>query len=136
MPGALLTDLYELNMAASYLRRGMTESATFSLYVRKLPPERGFLVAAGLEHCLGFLESFGFDSEDLGYLGAIGFDDRALEDFANLRFDGDVRAVPEGRIVRTGSREPIGPPNDWSSLLSSLPARREGTPGASAAASP
>ena len=45
---ALLTDLYELNMAASYLRRGMAEDATFSLFVRHLPPGRGFLVAAGL----------------------------------------------------------------------------------------
>ena len=105
MPGALLTDLYELNMAASYLRRGMTAPATFSLYVRTLPPERGFAVAAGLEPCLAFLQSFGFDAEELGYLGAIGFDDRALEDFSKVRFDGDVRAVPEGRIVH--GEEPI-----------------------------
>lgn len=105
MPGALLTDLYELNMAASYLRRGMTAPATFSLYVRRLPSSRGFLVAAGLARCLDFLESFGFDAEELGYLGAIGFDERALQDFANLRFEGDVRAVPEGRIVH--AEEPI-----------------------------
>ena len=56
MPGALLTDLYELNMAASYLRRDMTGPATFSLFVRNLPPYRGFLVAAGLEACLDALE--------------------------------------------------------------------------------
>ena len=56
MPGGLLTDLYELNMAASYLRRGMDANATFSLYVRTLPPERGFVVVAGLESSLGFLE--------------------------------------------------------------------------------
>jgi nicotinate phosphoribosyltransferase len=99
MPGGLLTDLYELNMAASYLRRGMYESATFSLYVRGLPPERGFLVAAGLEPCLAFLESFSFRPDDLDYLSSIGFDDRAVEDFRGLRFDGDVWAVPEGRIV-------------------------------------
>lgn len=105
MPGALLTDLYELNMAASYLRRGMDAPATFSLYVRALPPQRGFLVAAGLERCLAYLSSFGFDDEELGYLGAIGFDDRALEDFAKVRFDGEVRAVPEGRIVH--GEEPI-----------------------------
>lgn len=105
MPGALLTDLYELNMAASYLRRGMHAPATFSLYVRALPPERGFLVAAGLQECLRYLEAFGFDDEELGYLGAIGFDDRALEDFASVSFDGDVRAVPEGRIVH--GEEPL-----------------------------
>jgi nicotinate phosphoribosyltransferase len=105
MPGALLVDLYELNMAASYLRREMRAPATFSLYVRGLPPERGFLVAAGLEPCLEFLAGFGFDDEELGYLGAIGFDDRALEDFAKVSFEGDVRAVPEGRIVH--GEEPI-----------------------------
>lgn len=105
MPGALLTDLYELNMAASYLRRRMTAPATFSLSIRALPPERGFAVASGLAHCLDFLEHFGFDDEELGYLGAIGFDDRALADFAGVRFDGEVRAVPEGRIVH--GEEPL-----------------------------
>jgi nicotinate phosphoribosyltransferase len=105
MPGGLLTDLYELNMAVSYLRRGMTGSATFSLYVRALPKHRGFLVAAGLDDCLAFLEGFGFDDDDLRYLGSIGFDDRALEDLARLRFDGTVWAVPEGTIVH--GEEPI-----------------------------
>ena len=65
MPGGLSTDLYELNMAASYLRRGMNGPATFSLYVRDMPKQRGFLVATGLDDCLRFLESFSFDEEDL-----------------------------------------------------------------------
>jgi Nicotinate phosphoribosyltransferase (NAPRTase) N-terminal domain len=60
VPGGLLTDLYELNMAASYLRRSMTGAATFSLFVRALPPGRGFLVAAGLADCLRFLADFSF----------------------------------------------------------------------------
>ncbi len=99
MPGALLTDLYELNMAASYLRRGMTEPATFSLFVRVLPRQRGFLVAAGLEACLESLASFGFDDADLTYLRTIGFEERDIEAFRALRFDGDVWAIPEGRVV-------------------------------------
>lgn len=99
MPGGLLTDLYELNMAASYLRRGMVAPATFSLYVRGLPAERGFVVTAGLEPCLTFLESFSFEEDDLEYLASIGFDERAIEDFRRLRFDGEVWAVPEGRIL-------------------------------------
>src|SRR5688572_10224109 len=99
MPGGLLTDLYELNMAASYLRRGMDGPATFSLYVRGLPKTRGFLVAAGLESCLHLLESFSFSDDELAALGPMGFDDRAIEDFSTLRFDGEVWAVPEGRIV-------------------------------------
>ena len=99
MAGALLTDLYELNMAASYLRRQMTAPATFSLFVRRLPPERGFLVAAGIEDCLDALEAYSFDERDLAYLATLGFDDVALEGFSHLRFSGEVRAVPEGRIV-------------------------------------
>src|SRR6266571_964038 len=100
MPGGLLTDLYELNMAASYLRRGMTGLATFSLFVRRLPPERGFLVAAGLADCLDFLESIRFEDDDLVYLrDALGFDAEALDAFRDLRFTGDVWAMPEGRLV-------------------------------------
>jgi nicotinate phosphoribosyltransferase len=99
-PGALLTDLYELNMAASYLRRGMRQEATFSLFVRALPPNRGFLVSAGLEPCLAFLETFGFSEEDLDYLeGELEFPRHVVDGFAGLRFQGDVWAVPEGRIV-------------------------------------
>ena len=101
--GALLTDLYELNMAASYLRRGMRQEATFSLFVRDLPEQRGFLVAAGLEPCLEFLEGFDFPEADLDYLGReLGFDDDVLDALAGLRFTGDVWAVPEGRIVHAG----------------------------------
>ncbi|HXF37573.1 MAG TPA: nicotinate phosphoribosyltransferase [Actinomycetota bacterium] len=100
MAGGLLTDLYELNMAASYLRRGMVEPATFSLFVRDLPPSRGFLVAAGLEPCLAFLEGFGFEEDDLRYLSeTLGYDDATIEAFRDLRFDGEVWAVPEGRVV-------------------------------------
>lgn len=99
MPGALLTDLYELNMAASYLRRGMVAEATFSLYIRTLPPQRGFVVVAGLESVIGFLESFSFAEDELAYLAENGFDRGALDAFRDLRFTGDVRAVPEGRIV-------------------------------------
>ena len=105
MPGGLSTDLYELNMAASYLRRGMDGPATFSLYVRDMPKQRGFLVAAGLEDCLAYLESFGFAEDELGYLREVGFDERAIEDFRAVRFEGDVWAVPEGRIVH--AKEPI-----------------------------
>jgi nicotinate phosphoribosyltransferase len=95
----LLTDLYGLNMAASYLRRGMDQEATFSLFVRRLPPSRGFLVAAGLEDCLDHLEQVHFDRDDLDYLATVGFDAATLDAFASWRFTGEVRAVPEGRLV-------------------------------------
>src|ERR671910_3096139 len=99
-PSGLLTDLYELNMAASYLQRGMGGEATFSLFIRQLPPTRGFLVAAGLEPCLDFLEGFGLSEEELDYLGReLGFEDPVLDALGALRFGGEVWAVPEGRIV-------------------------------------
>jgi len=106
VPGGLLTDLYELNMAASYLRRSMTGQATFSLFVRALPPGRGFLVAAGLADCLRFLEDFSFTEDDLRYLRQDqGYGEDTLRAFAGLRFTGEVWAVPEGRVVFAG--EPL-----------------------------
>ncbi|HEY6875911.1 MAG TPA: nicotinate phosphoribosyltransferase, partial [Candidatus Dormibacteraeota bacterium] len=103
---ALLTDLYELNMVASYLRRGMTGLATFSLFVRQLPPQRGFLVAAGIENCLDFLQDLRFTEEEIRYLGGeLNFPQRDLEAFRQFRFTGDVWGVPEGRIVFAG--EPL-----------------------------
>jgi nicotinate phosphoribosyltransferase len=105
-PSALLTDLYELNMAASYLRRGMDQPATFSLFVRRLPPGRGFLVAAGLEPCLAFLEDFRFEEDELEWLGReLGFEEADLKAFREVRFEGEVWAVPEGRVLL--ANEPI-----------------------------
>ncbi len=105
MGRALITDLYELNMAASYVRRGMVGPATFSLFVRRLPPSRGFLVAAGVHDCLSYLESFAFDDEDVAWLRGAGFPRDSVDALASLRFRGDVRAVAEGRVVL--AEEPI-----------------------------
>ncbi len=94
---ALCTDLYELTMAASYLRERMTAPATFSLFVRKLPPERSFLVAAGLEDVLRFLEGFRFSPRAIRQLQGLGrFEPDFLDYLATVRFTGSVRAVPEG----------------------------------------
>lgn len=95
----LVTDLYELTMAASYLRRGMTQPATFSLFARKLPPGRGFLVAAGLEDVLRLLQEVTFDETDLDWLASEGFDAQTVDAFRDLRFTGDVWAIPEGHVV-------------------------------------
>jgi nicotinate phosphoribosyltransferase len=96
----LLTDLYEVRMAASYLRHGMTGPATFSLFARRLPQRRGFLVAAGLSDALDFLERFRFDDGEIDYLRRmVGLDDTTLAALRGLRFTGDVWAVPEGRVV-------------------------------------
>lgn len=97
---ALFTDLYELTMAASYLREGMNQEATFSLFVRRLPRGRSFLITAGLEDVLALLEHFQFSEAGLRYLRSLGSFDRAVLDFlADLRFTGSVRAVAEGTAV-------------------------------------
>src|SRR5438132_710307 len=68
----LLTDLYQLNMMQAYLDRGETKAAVFEFFVRKLPRDRGFLIAAGLEQVLGFFEQFRFTREELVCLGNTG----------------------------------------------------------------
>ena len=103
---ALLTDLYELTMAASYHRHGMTHDATFDLFVRELPHHRNFLVAAGLEEALHYLEELSFDPESLDYLGSLEMFDRSFLDYlSTLRFTGDVWAMPEGTVAF--AREPL-----------------------------
>jgi nicotinate phosphoribosyltransferase len=93
----LLTDLYELTMAQSYWRLGMNEEATFDLFVREAPPNRRFLVSAGLEPALAVLRDFRFDKGALEYLSSLGrFDDAFLAWIGGTRFTGDVWAIPEG----------------------------------------
>jgi nicotinate phosphoribosyltransferase len=65
---ALLTDLYELTMAAAYFEDKFAAKATFELFVRSLPPQRGFLLAAGLEQALHYLESVRFRDDEIEYL--------------------------------------------------------------------
>ncbi|MEW6388038.1 MAG: nicotinate phosphoribosyltransferase [Thermodesulfobacteriota bacterium] len=96
---ALLTDLYQLTMAACYFDQGMQEEATFSLFIRKYPPHRGYLVAAGLEEALNYLTSLKFTEEDLAYLDSTGlFQTPFLDYLKGVRFTGEVHALPEGSI--------------------------------------
>lgn len=105
--GPLFTDLYQLAMAAAYVADGFAEKpATFSLFVRSLPASRGYLVAGGLDAAVDFLEHYQFSDQDLEALRGLGrFDDAFLDYLGDLRFDGTVRAVPEGRLVF--ANEPI-----------------------------
>ncbi len=94
---ALFTDLYQLTMLQAYFEERMTERAAFSLFVRRLPPNRNFLIACGLGNVLDYLESLRFTESDLTYLGSLGmFSDRFLTWLAAFRFTGDVHAVLEG----------------------------------------
>lgn len=100
LSSALLTDLYELNMIQAYLESGETGTAVFELFMRKLPSRRGFLVCAGLEQALGFLEGLRFSQGEIAWLAGTGRFDRGMLDYlAGLRFSGDVHAIGEGRVV-------------------------------------
>jgi len=105
----LLTDLYELTMAAGYVQKGMEARATFEIFVRQLPPRRHYLVAAGLEQALAFLENVRFSPEEIAYLRAIPIFRHVQTPFfeylLGFRFSGDVQAVPEGTIFFPG--EPV-----------------------------
>jgi nicotinate phosphoribosyltransferase len=103
---ALMVDLYELTMMQAYHRYAMDGQATFDLFVRRLPPERRFLLVAGVQRVLDLLESLQFTAEDIEYLDATGlFDGAFVERLESLRFSGDVAAVPEGTVVF--ANEPI-----------------------------
>ena len=95
----LLTDLYQLNMLQAYLDHGKLESAVFEFFVRKLPPQRGFLTAAGLEQVLEFLEKLRFGPPELDWLVQTQRFGRQFIDYlAGLRFTGNVHAMPEGTV--------------------------------------
>lgn len=103
---ALLTDLYELTMLQAYWRERMHGQAVFSLHVRKLPGPRNYLLACGLDDVLDYLERLHFGPEALDYLATLGsFSDEFLRWLGELRFTGDVYAVPEGTPVF--AEEPI-----------------------------
>jgi nicotinate phosphoribosyltransferase len=95
----LLTDLYQLAMLEAYDAHGMSDTAVFELFVRRLPPQRGFLIAAGLEPAISFLESMRFSPKDLAWLQGTGlFSQRFLRQLVDMRFTGDVDAMPEGSV--------------------------------------
>ena len=96
---ALFTDLYQLTMGQVYLRSGKTAEATFSLFFRSYPPERGYFVLAGVQDAIDHLERLRFSDKDVEHLRSTGrFDDPFLGHLQGLRFTGSVRAMPEGSI--------------------------------------
>jgi nicotinate phosphoribosyltransferase len=102
----LLTDLYELTMAAGYLQTRFDACATFELFVRHLPPHRNYLVAAGLEQALEFLENVHFTSKEIDYLRRHpvfrNIRDEFFDYLSTFRFTGNVWAMPEGSLVFPG----------------------------------
>ena len=103
---ALFTDLYQLTMAQAYWKSGNTAEATFSLFIRNYPPDRGYLVAAGVEDALDYLEDLRFSRKDIDYLRSIGsFQPEFLDFLAGVRFTGSVRGMADGGIFFTD--EPV-----------------------------
>ncbi len=95
----LLTDLYELTMLQAYFDEDMHEPAVFELYVRSLPPQRNFLLLAGIEQALEYLENLHFTNEELDWLKQTGrFKQHFLEWLRSFRFTGDVHAMREGSV--------------------------------------
>lgn len=94
---SLFIDLYELTMAQAYWQAGVTADACFSMFVRRLPTNRGFLVFAGLEDMLDALSGFRFSENEIEQLRSMGlFDNGFLDYLAKLKFTGSARAMPEG----------------------------------------
>ncbi|MBZ5538203.1 MAG: nicotinate phosphoribosyltransferase [Acidobacteriia bacterium] len=106
---ALLVDLYELTMAAGYFENEVNYPSTFELFVRELPEKRSYLVAAGLEQVVDFLESVQFQSEEIEFLRSHPTFAHVRKEFfdylKHFRFSGDLWAMPEGTLVFPG--EPI-----------------------------
>ncbi|HET7100988.1 MAG TPA: nicotinate phosphoribosyltransferase, partial [Terriglobia bacterium] len=106
---ALLVDLYELTMAAGYFEHGMDFRATFELFVRSLPSERSYLVAAGVDDALDYLENLRFTDDDIRYLRSLPpfrtVPGKLFDYLRNFRFKGDVAGMPEGTVVF--AEEPI-----------------------------
>ena len=101
----LLTDLYELTMAASYLAEGMVEEATFSLFIRE-HPRRACFVSAGLEHLKEIIPQLRFSDSSIEYIASTGkFSSAFLKYLENFHFTGTVRGIPEGRIFF--AQEPV-----------------------------
>lgn len=95
----LLTDLYQLTMLQAYYEHGLTDTAVFEFFVRRLPKGRGFLLAAGLEEAIAFLENLRFTEQELEWVRRCGRFSRDLADqLEKLRFTGDVHAMPEGTV--------------------------------------
>jgi len=93
---ALFTDLYELTMLRAYHELGINQKAVFSLFARRLPAERNYLIAAGLEDFVQAVETLRFNETDLAYLRAQGFPERILDRLKAFQFTGDIYAMPEG----------------------------------------
>ena len=105
---ALLTDLYQLTMAAGYFHRGLANTrATCEMFVRRLPAPRRYLVACGIEQAVEGILAMRFDDEAIDFLKGVpaladAMDDGFVDYLRRFRFRGDIAAVPEGTLMFAG----------------------------------
>lgn len=95
----LFTDCYEIRMLEGYLSADHTPTAAFGLFFRDLPPDRGYVVAAGLEQAIEYVRTLDFGERSLSYLAELDVNEQLLEFLAGFSFSGEIRAVPEGTVV-------------------------------------
>ena len=99
LTSSLTTDLYELNMVQAYLDQAEDKEAVFEFFVRRLPARRGFLLAAGLEDALAYLETLRFSGAEIDWLKSTKrFRSNLIDYLASFRFSGDVHAIAEGTV--------------------------------------
>jgi nicotinate phosphoribosyltransferase len=96
---SLFTDFYELTMCAAYFDNQNFETATFDLFIRRLPENRSYFLFTGLEQVLLYLQNIKFTEEQLIYLKRQGFNQPFIDYLRNFKFTGDVWAVPEGTVA-------------------------------------
>ena len=103
----LLCDFYELTMGGGYFKNGFADRITyFDVFFRRVPDNGGFAICAGLEQIINYINNLHFDPEDIDFLRKKGiFDEDFLSYLADLRFTGDIYAVPEGTPIFPG--EPL-----------------------------
>ncbi|MBN2142478.1 nicotinate phosphoribosyltransferase [Candidatus Woesearchaeota archaeon] len=102
---AMLTDLYQLTMGAVYHEQGKDDTATFDLFIRKLPKDWGYFIANGIEDAIDYLTTLKFEEDDIEYLRGQGFKESYLESLRSFRFEGEAYAVKEGTPIF--ANEPI-----------------------------
>ena len=97
---SLVMDFYELTMSQCYFNQGSQQTVVFDVFYRKNPDDGGLCVFAGLEQVIEYIQNLHFDYEDIEYLRSLHqFSDEFLEYLANVRFTGDIYAIPEGTPV-------------------------------------
>ena len=97
----LMTDFYELTMAQTYFNNGKRdEEVYFDVFFRKNPFDGGYTISGGLDETIKYIQNFKFGEEEINYLRSLGkFNDNFLEYLSNLKFEGDIYAVPDGTVV-------------------------------------